>query len=68
MFAKTTMVLGLTLFLSATALAAGGGGGGGSSQPSEYRKAVKAIKKEDYSKAVELLQKVVDKKPKNANA
>ena len=68
MFGKIALVLGLALFLGTTAFAAGGGGGSASSQPSDYRKAVKAVKKEDYSAAVELLQKVVDKNPKDANA
>ena len=68
MFGKIALVLALALCLGTTAFAASGGGGSASSQPSDYRKAVKAVKKEDYSAAVELLQKVVDKNPKDANA
>ena len=68
MFGKIVLISGLSLFLGTTAFAAGNGGSNAPSQPSEYRKAVKAIKKEEYSQAVELLQKVVDKNPKDANA
>ncbi|TDJ26469.1 MAG: tetratricopeptide repeat protein [Gammaproteobacteria bacterium] len=48
----------------------GGGGGDGSSPtvPREYRQAVKAVKAEDYTKAIGLLQTVIDENPKNANA
>ena len=68
MFGKIVTVLGLSFCLGTTAFAAGNGGSNAPSQPSEYRKAVKAIKKEEYTQAIELLQKVVDKNPKNANA
>ena len=68
MFGKIVLAIGLSFCLGTAAFAAGNGGGNAPSQPSEYRKAVKAIKKEDYARAVELLQKVVDENPKNANA
>ena len=68
MFGKIVLAIGLSFCLGTNALAAGNGGGNAPSQPSEYRKAVKAIKKENYAQAVELLQTVVDENPKNANA
>jgi tetratricopeptide (TPR) repeat protein len=70
MFNKLIMIVGLTLCLSTPALAAGGGGGDGGppSVPREYRLAVKAVKVEDYTKAIGLLQKVIDEDPGNANA
>lgn len=66
MLVRVMVTLGLTFFLTANSFAAGGGGG--SSRPSEYRKAVKAIKKEDYVTAIELLQLSLDKNPKDADA
>ena len=70
MFNKLIMIVGLTLCLSTPALADGGGGGDGGppSVPREYRLAVKAVKVEDYPKAIGLLQKVIDEDPGNANA
>ena len=68
MWGNIALVLGLSFCLGTSAFAAGNGGGNARSEPSEYRKAVKAIKKEDYAQAVELLQQVVDENPKNANA
>ena len=68
MFSRIVTVV-LTFLLCANVFAAGGGGSAGSfSQPSEYRKAIKAVKKEDYTTAIELLQQSLDKNPKNANA
>ncbi len=73
------LTLGLavgTAVWSASALAAGGGGGGAgeSRKASEdktakrYAKAVREIKKGDYEDAIKLLEKVVRKQPKNADA
>lgn len=47
---------------------ADGGGGGGKPRSSDYKQAVKAIKKEDFTTAVGLLEKVVAKEPDNADA
>lgn len=66
MLSSAIIVCGLVFFISSSALA--DGGGGASSQSSDYRKAVKAIKKENYAKAIDLLNSVVDKNPDNANA
>ncbi len=72
MFSKMMIILGLTICLSTPVSGAGGGGGGGDGGPPtvsrEYRLAVKAVKKEDYTKAIDLLQTVLDEDPKNANA
>ncbi len=71
MFNKMILISGLIFCLSTPALGAGGGGGGGGGPPTvprEYRQAVKAVKVEDYTKAIGLLQTVIDKDPKNANA
>lgn len=66
---KAVIASALTIFLCANALAAGGGGGlSASSQSSEYRNAIKAVKKQDYTSAIELLQQSLDKNPNNANA
>ena len=45
-----------------------GGSTAASSRSSDYKKAVKAIKKEDFAGAAELLQKVVEDQPDNADA
>ena len=58
----------LTIFLCATTLADGIDNLGSSSKSSEYQQAVKAIKKEDYAKAIELLQQALGENPENANA
>lgn len=68
MFGKMITILGLTFCLGIIALADGGGESDTSSQSSEYQTAVKAIEIEDYTKAVGLLQTVIDNNPKNANA
>lgn len=68
MLSRVITASALTIFLCATTFAAGGGGSAGSKQSSEYREAVKAIKKEDYAAAIELLQKSLEGKPKDANA
>ncbi len=78
-FSVCALALALTVgsaAWSASALAAGGGGGGAgeSRKASEdktakrYAKAVKEIKKGDYKDAIKLLEKVVRKQPKNADA
>src|SRR5713101_300525 len=64
----------LTLGLSGLAGAAGGGGGdGATSTPAkpedpQYTAAVKAIKAGDYAKAIPLLESVVSRDDKNADA
>ena len=68
MFSRIVIALALTFFVCANTYADAGGGTSRSSQSSEYRKAIKAVKKEDYSKAIELLQQSLEKNPKNANA
>jgi tetratricopeptide (TPR) repeat protein len=69
MFNKLITVIGLSLCICTPAFAAGGGGDGGPpSRPKEYKLAVKAVKIEDYSKAISLLQTVIDENPKNADA
>ena len=70
MFSKVIIILGLIFCLGSPAHAAGGGGGDGGPPPvpREYRLAVKAVKIDDYTKTIGLLQTVVDEDPKNANA
>ena len=71
MFGKVMMILGLTICFNAPVSGDGGGGGGDGGPPTvsrEYRLAVKAAKKEDYTKAIDLLQTVIDDDPENANA
>lgn len=68
---RAIIIFALAFSLSGNAFADGGGGGNGysgSSVPREYKKAVKAIKKEDYEKAIGLLQQVIDDDPRDANA
>lgn len=67
MIIRGLTALAVAICINATAFAAGGGSSS-SKKPSEYRQAVKAIKKEDYAAAAELLQKVLDDSPKNADA
>jgi len=72
------MILGLLLLvvaLPAPAGAAGGGGGGDATSGSmakpedpQYTAAVKAIKANQYAKAIPLLEGVVSRDPKNADA
>ena len=68
-------VLGLVVLAPAgAALAAGGGGGGDDgaapsrAEDPEYTAGVSAIKSGDYPKAVKLLEHVVGKEPRNADA
>jgi tetratricopeptide (TPR) repeat protein len=72
MLDKMMIILGLTICLSTPVSGAGGGGGSGDGGPPtvsrEYRQAVKAVKKEDYTKAIDLLQTVLDEDSENANA
>ena len=64
----------LTAGLPTDVGAAGGGGGDGASGPSakpedpQYTAAVKAIKAEEYAKAIPLLEGVVSRDAKNADA
>ena len=63
----------LALTVSAAAFAAGGGGGGVASQPStpidpNYGSAKQMIDAKNYAGALPLLQQVVAKDPKNADA
>jgi tetratricopeptide (TPR) repeat protein len=72
MLIRILFTLFLALGMALPALAAGGGGGGGSSdRPAthrDYRNALKAIKAGEYARASGLLEKVVAKDPKNADA
>ncbi len=71
MFSKVMVIFGLTICFNAPVSGDGGGGGGDGGPPTvsrEYRQAVKAVKKEDYTKAIDLLQTVIDDDPENANA
>jgi predicted Zn-dependent protease len=68
-----TVVASLAVGLSVPALAAGGGGGGGSMEQSRpvdptYTRAKSMIEAKDYRGALPLLQQVVAKDPKNADA
>ena len=63
----------LALGLSATAYAAGGGGGGADSTPAKavdanFTRAKAMIQAKDYAGSLPLLQQVVAKDPKNADA
>ena len=63
------MILGLAFCLGTIALAAGGDGDSNAPSVSrEYKLATKAVKIEDYAKAINLLQTVIDDDPKNADA
>ena len=68
MFSKVVMILGLTICFNAPASGDGGGEGGPPLVSREYRQAVKAVKSEDYRKALSLLQTALDEDPENANA
>ena len=69
MLKRAAMILALIcVTLSLPSHGDGGGGGGPTKGSSEDKHAVKAIKKEDYSSAADLLQNVVAEKPGNANA
>jgi Tfp pilus assembly protein PilF len=64
----------LSFGLAASAFAAGGGGGGGADTPaakpadSNYTRAKAMIEARDYANALPLLQQVVTKDPRNADA
>ena len=59
----------VTLGLAATALAAGSSSQSTRPAPqTTYSKAVASVKAGNYERALQLLQKVVDKKPRNADA
>jgi tetratricopeptide (TPR) repeat protein len=65
--------LGLTVGLAGAAWAAGGGGGGADVAPSKpidtnFTRAKAMIEAKDYKGAIPLLQQVVAKEPKNADA
>lgn len=68
MLKKAAMILAVICMIPALPTHGDGGGGGATKGSSEYKQAVKAIKKEDYSGAVDLLQKVVAEEPGNAHA
>lgn len=70
MFNQIMIILGLAFCLSTPVSGDGGGGGDGGASPvsREYKMAVKAVKKENYTKAIDLLQTVLDEDPENANA
>ena len=69
MFSRATMIAAVVcLCASPSVYSDGGGNSSGAAKPSEYKQAVKAIKKDNYPAAVELLRKVVDKDPENADA
>ena len=70
MIYKFLLSLVLAVAVSGNLQAAGGGDSGYDSVKvaPEYKKAVRAIDKENYAKAVELLQQVIDDDPKDANA
>ena len=64
----------LSFGLAASAFAAGGGGGGGADTPAakpadpNYKRAKAMIEARDYANALPLLQQVVTKDPRNADA
>jgi len=78
MLIRILFTLFLALGMASPVLAAGGGGsggdggGGGSSfRPgtyTDYRNALKAIKAEDYARASMLLEKVLERQPRSADA
>lgn len=68
------LIAALSFGLTASAFAAGGGGGGGAEQPAakpadpNYTRAKAMIEARDYANALPLLQQVVAKDTKNADA
>ncbi len=68
------LIAALSFGLTASAFAAGGGGGGGADQPAakpadpNYTRAKAMIEARDYANALPLLQQVVAKDTKNADA
>jgi predicted Zn-dependent protease len=73
-FLGTVLLTLLTVALPGSAGAAGGGGGDGASvtpvkpEDPQYTAAVKAIKANEYAKAIPLLEGVVSRNDKNADA
>ena len=65
---KAMAMIGLLCTCLALPAYPDGGGSSGTPRSSDYKKAVKAIKKEDFSSAVTLLEEVVEKEPENADA
>ena len=59
---KTFLTLFLMLFLSLDVFAAGSDDDNTIVKPRAYKNAIKLIKKEDYSKAVIVLEKILEKK------
>lgn len=68
MKSRSILILGLVCTCLALPAYPDGGGSSGSSRSSDYKQAVKAIKNEDFSSAVGLLEKVVETDPDNADA
>jgi tetratricopeptide (TPR) repeat protein len=66
MLIRILFTLALTLGLAAPALAIGSGDS--PQQPREYRDALKAMQAGEYGRAVKLLETVVAKEPRNADA
>lgn len=58
---KTFLVLFMSLFLSFNVYAAGSDDDNTKAKPSSYKKAIKLIKKENYSEAVKILEKILEK-------
>ncbi len=58
---KTFLVLFMSVFLSFNVYAAGSDNDDTKVKPSSYKKAVKLIKKENYSEAVKILEKILEK-------
>ncbi len=59
---KTFLTIFLMFFLSLDVFAAGSDDDNTIAKPRAYKNAVKLIKKEDYSKAIIILEKILDKK------
>ena len=58
---KTFLALILTFFLSLDVFAAGSDDDNTIVKPRAYKNAIKLIKKEDYSKAITILEKILEK-------
>ena len=65
---RLILILGLVCTCLALPAYPDGGGSSGNVRSSDYKKAVKAIKKEDFTAAVGLLEKVVQTDPDDADA
>ena len=59
---KTFLALFFMLFLSLNVFAAGSDSDNTIVKPRAYKNAIKLIKKEDYSKAITVLEKILGKK------